>query len=118
MLSEAETSPITVYRPMGGRKSRMYYVYILASENNRVLYIGVTNDIIRRIAEHKSGAIEGFTKEHAVNKLVYCEPCNDAYAAITREKQLKGWRREKKVILINQMNPYWKDLSADFTEEV
>ena len=94
-----------------------YYVYILASENNRVLYIGVTNDLIRRIAEHKGESIPGFTATYHVHKLVYCEPCNDAYAAITREKQLKGWRREKKVKLITESNPFWKDLSVGFTEE-
>lgn len=96
----------------------MYYVYILASENNRPLYIGVANDIVRRMFEHKNEMIDGFTKTYHVHKLVYFENGNDAYAAISREKQLKGWRREKKVILINQMNPHWKDLSADFTEEV
>ena len=95
----------------------MYYVYILASESNRTLYIGVTNDIVRRMAEHKSGVIEGFTKRYSVHKLVYCETCNDVYAAISREKQLKGWRREKKVALINNANPFWKDLSVEFTEE-
>ena len=95
----------------------MYYVYILASENNRTLYIGVTNDIVRRISEHKSEAIDGFTKTYHVHKLVYLESCNDAYAAISREKQLKGWRREKKVALIVKDNPFWKDLSVDFTEE-
>ena len=95
----------------------MYYVYIVASENNRTLYIGVTNDIVRRIAEHKGEIIEGFTKTYHVCKLVYLEPCNDVYAAISREKQLKGWRREKKVSLIVKENPFWKDLSIDFTEE-
>ena len=95
----------------------MYYVYILASENNRTLYIGVTNDIVRRIAEHKAELIEGFTKTYHVHKLVYLERCDDAYAAISREKQLKGWRREKKVALIVKENPFWKDLSIDFTEE-
>ena len=95
----------------------MYYVYILASENNRTLYIGVTNDIVRRISEHKSEAIDGFTKTYHVHKLVYLESCNDAYAAISREKQLKGWRREKKVALIVKDNPFWKDLSVDVTEE-
>ena len=94
-----------------------YYVYILASENNRTLYVGVTNDIIRRIAEHKSGAIEGFTKRYSVHKLVYAERCSDAYAAISREKQLKHWRREKKLQLIGSINPFWKDLSESFTEE-
>ena len=95
----------------------MYYVYILASENNRTLYIGVTNDIVRRISEHKSETIDGFTKTYHVHKLVYFESCNDAYAAISREKQLKGWRREKKVALIVKDNPFWKDLSVDVTEE-
>ena len=95
----------------------LYYVYILSSENNRVLYVGVTNDIVRRISEHKRGAVDGFTKRYDVRKLVHCEPCEDAYAAITREKQLKGWRREKKIALINETNPFWKDLSAEFTEE-
>ena len=95
----------------------MYFVYILASDNNRVLYIGVTNDIIRRVAEHKSEKIEGVTKTYHVHKLVYLETCNDAYAAVAREKQLKGWRREKKVALIVKDNPFWKDLSVDFTEE-
>ena len=95
----------------------MYYVYILASENNRTLYIGVTNDIVRRISEHKSETIDGFTKTYHVHKLVYLESCNDAYAAISREKQLKGWRREKKVALIVKDNPFWKDLSVDVTEE-
>ena len=95
----------------------MYYVYMLASDNNRVLYIGMTNDIVRRVAEHKSEAIEGFTKTYHVHKLVYLEQCKDVYAAISREKQLKGWRRDKKVALIVKDNPYWKDLSADFTEE-
>ena len=95
----------------------MYYVYILASENNRTLYIGVTNDLVRRIAEHKSETVDGFTKTYHVHKLVYLETCKDAYAAISREKQLKGWRREKKVALIVKENPFWKDLSIDFTEE-
>ena len=94
-----------------------YFVYILASDNNRALYIGVTNDIIRRIAEHKHEKIAGFTKTYHVHKLVYLENCNDAYAAISREKQLKGWRREKKQRLITEQNPFWKDLSIEFTEE-
>ena len=96
----------------------MYYVYILASDNNRTLYIGVTNDIVRRMSEHKSGAVEGFTKRYHVQKLVYLEFTKDVYAAISREKQLKGWRREKKVALINEQNPFWKDLSAEITEEL
>ena len=95
----------------------MYYVYILSSENNRVLYVGVTNDIVRRIAEHKNEMIEGFTKTYHVHKLVYLESCEDVYSAISREKQLKSWRRDKKVALISKENPFWKDLSIPFTEE-
>ena len=95
----------------------MYYVYILASDNNRTLYVGVTNNVVRRIAEHRNETIQGFTKTYHIHKLVYLEPCVDAYAAISREKQLKGWRREKKVALIVRDNPFWKDLSIEFTEE-
>ena len=95
----------------------MYYVYILASDNNRTLYVGVTNNVVRRIAEPRNETIQGFTKTYHIHKLVYLEPCADAYAAISREKQLKGWRREKKVALIVRDNPFWKDLSIEFTEE-
>ena len=94
-----------------------YFVYVLASENNRVLYIGVTSDIIRRVAEHKGESVPGFTATYHVHKLVYFESCSEIYAAISREKQLKGWRREKKVALIVKENPFWKDLSIEFTEE-
>ena len=93
------------------------YVYILASENNRTLYVGVTNDIVRRMFEHKNEMIDGFTKTYHVHKLVYLEDCKDEYAAISREKQLKGWRREKKEKLIASMNPFWKDLSEEFSGE-
>ena len=87
-----------------------YYVYILTTQNNRVLYIGVTNNLKRRINEHKSKLIDGFTKKYNVNKLVYYEKMNDVSVAIKREKQLKGWKRSKKDALVNSMNPEWKDL--------
>ena len=87
-----------------------YYVYILASKRNGTLYIGVTNDLIRRIYEHKNYLIEGFTKKYKVHKLVYYEQYNNAEAAIQREKRLKFWHRKWKIRLIEETNPEWKDL--------
>jgi putative endonuclease len=88
----------------------MYYVYILSSVT-KTLYIGVTNDIARRMQEHKEGLIPGFTQKYKVDRLVYLEQTEDVKAAITREKQFKNWRREKKEALINSANPSWNDLS-------
>ncbi len=88
----------------------IYYVYMLANWNNKVLYIGVTNNLSRRVYEHKHEMVEGFTKRYKVHKLVYFDSTKDINAAIAREKQLKGWRREKKNQLINEFNPEWKDL--------
>ena len=90
----------------------MYYVYILSNWNNQVLYIGVTNNLERRLYEHKNKLIEGFTKKYNLNKLVYFEETTDVKSALEREKQLKGWKREKKNILINSLNPDWNDLSS------
>lgn len=92
------------------KPSNQYYVYILTNENNTVLYTGVTNDLIRRIHEHKSNVVEGFTKKYNIHKLVYYEIGEDALAAIEREKQIKSWMRYKKVALINAFNPDWHDL--------
>ena len=89
----------------------MYWVYILANWDHSVLYVGVTNDLTRRLYEHKNGLHEGFTKKYRVTNLVYFEQTGDVNAAIAREKQLKGWRREKKDALVEQMNPEWNDLS-------
>lgn len=80
------------------------------SSYSKVLYIGVTNDLIRRVWEHKNGLIEGFTKKYKVKYLVYYEETNDILSAIAREKQLKKWRRKKKIKLIENLNPQWKDL--------
>jgi len=91
-------------------KQKYYYVYILSNKYNNVLYVGITNDLIRRVYEHKNKLIEGFTEEYNVDKLVYYELFNDPINAITREKQLKGYSRKKKVELINSFNPEWKDL--------
>ena len=92
----------------------MYYVYILSNWNNQVLYIGVTNNLERRLYEHKNKLTEGFTKKYNLNKLVYFEETTDVKAALEREKQLKGWKREKKNILINSLNPDWNDLSSSW----
>jgi putative endonuclease len=93
---------------------RYYYVYILTNWNGKVLYIGITSDLERRIYEHKNGLIKGFTSKYYVNRLVYFEQTTDVNAAITREKQLKGWTREKKNRLVESVNPEWKDLSLEW----
>ncbi len=93
---------------------KTYYVYILTNYTNKVLYIGVTNNLIRRIYEHKNKIIDGFTKKYNINKLVYYEVFNRANDAIVAEKKLKGWLREKKIELIVSMNPEWEDLSLSF----
>jgi putative endonuclease len=90
---------------------KTYYVYILASKRNGTLYIGITNDLARRVYEHKSGLIKGFTKKYSVNKLVYFESTSDVNAAILREKRLKKWKRQWKIELIEKLNPDWNDLS-------
>jgi putative endonuclease len=90
-----------------------YYVYILSSRSS-TLYIGVTNDLIKRIYEHKEKFVEGFTKRYAIDRLVYYESGGSIESAIAREKQLKGWRRERKLALIESVNPDWQDLSLAF----
>ncbi len=92
---------------------RDYYVYILASRPNGTLYVGVTNDLLRRVKEHREGLIPGFTKEHCVHMLVHFEQCNDIAVAIWREKRLKKWNREWKIRLIESDNPGWRDLYPD-----
>ena len=92
--------------------STSYFVYIVASPS-RTIYIGVTNDLRRRVDEHKMKAMPGFTATYNVHRLVWFEEFADAAAAISREKQLKGWRREKKIKLIESMNPAWKDMSPE-----
>jgi putative endonuclease len=90
--------------------ARTFYVYILANRIGGTLYIGVTNDLVRRVYEHKSSAAESFTKEHGVNRLVYFECFEDIEAAIHREKRLKKWMRAWKIALIEKDNPNWIDL--------
>jgi len=86
------------------------YVYILTNVHNRVLYTGVTSELVKRIYEHKNKLIEGFTKKYNAHKLVHFEVFDDMIDAITREKQIKGWLRNKKIALIESKNPGWKDL--------
>lgn len=92
-----------------------YYVYILTNWNNKVMYIGVTNNLGRRLSEHKSKLVDGFTKKYNVNKLVYYEYTHSIDDAIRREKQIKGWLRAKKNQLVTTVNPDWRDLSLDWS---
>ena len=91
----------------------MYYVYILTN-NSQTLYIGITNNLKRRLREHQTESIDGFTKRYHLHKLVYYETFSHPQEAIAREKQLKGWRRDKKIALIESANPNWTDWSYAF----
>lgn len=91
-------------------KMKAYYTYILASKKKGVLYIGVTDNLIKRVYQHKNNLVEGFTKQYHVHMLVYFEETNEVLVAITREKQLKKWKRDWKIRLIEENNPEWKDL--------
>ncbi|WP_340117088.1 GIY-YIG nuclease family protein [Pelagibius sp. 7325] len=93
-----------------------YYVYILASQRNGTMYIGVTNDLVRRIYEHRSGAVAGFTKRHDVKILVFFEVHESIEAAIQREKSLKRWDRRWKLALVERDNPTWRDLWEDICQ--
>ena len=93
-----------------------YYVYVMASRS-RTLYTGITNDLERRVFEHKEKLVPGFTTKYKIERLVYFEATEDVHAAILREKQIKGWTRHKKLALINSMNPTWKDLSKAWSGE-
>ncbi|KKQ56140.1 MAG: Excinuclease ABC C subunit domain protein [Parcubacteria group bacterium GW2011_GWA2_38_13] len=90
-----------------------YFIYILTNKNNNVLYIGVTNDLSRRITQHKNKVVGGFTKKYNTDKLVYYEITNDIETALNREKQLKNWHRQWKIDLIEKENKEWKDLSEN-----
>jgi putative endonuclease len=89
-----------------------YYVYLITNWNNKVMYVGVTNDLKRRIYEHKNKLVKGFTDKYNVNKLVYFEETTDVNSALAREKEIKKWRREKKNNLVLEVNPTWADLSV------
>ena len=90
---------------------KSYYVYILTTKNNKMLYVGVTNSVARRITEHKSKQISGYTQKYNLNKLVYVQEFSDINYALAAEKKIKGWLRSKKDNLISEFNPEWKDLS-------
>jgi putative endonuclease len=90
-----------------------YYVYILASTTYGTLYTGVTSDLVRRVYQHKTHQVEGFTKKYDVHKLVFYEIHGDIHEAILREKRIKKWNRDWKIKLIEQANPYWLDLYGD-----
>jgi len=94
---------------------KSYFVYIMASGRNGTLYVGVTNDLLRRVAEHKAGKADGFTKKYKVNRLVWFGETSDIGAAIQREKTMKRWSRVYKLNVIKEMNPEWRDLYEDLT---
>jgi putative endonuclease len=96
-------------------KKRTYYVYIMSSPSG-TLYTGTTNNLLRRVDEHKNHRIKGFTSKYNVTRLVYFEETNDVAAALAREKEIKGWRRTKKVALIRTINPEFLDLSENWFE--
>ena len=91
-------------------REHLYFVYIVSSRTG-TLYIGITSNIERRISQHKRGEIEGFSSQYRCDRLVYYEKFDDVYRAIGREKQLKGWRRSKKIALIESRNPRWEDIA-------
>ena len=92
---------------------KQYYVYIMTNRSG-TLYIGVTNDLLRRIYEHKNKLVKGFTKKYNITKCVYYEETDSIEIAIAREKEIKGWLRKKKIALIESVNPYWNDLSEEW----
>ena len=92
----------------------MYYVYILTNQYNTVVYTGVTNNLERRLYEHRNHLVDGFTKRYNLNKLIYFETTSDVRSAIEREKQMKGWTRAKKNALIESVNPKWNDISQEW----
>ena len=96
--------------------SKQFYVYILASNRNGTLYTGITSNLIQRVWQHKNNIIEGFTQKYNVKTLVFYEVHDNAESAITREKQIKKWRRAWKLQLIEKMNPHWKDLYKEICQ--
>ncbi len=99
-------------------KKYQYYVYILASKKNGTLYTGVTDNLIKRVWQHKNKLVDGFTKKYNIDKLVYFEITDDIRSAILREKRIKKWNRQWKIELIKKNNPEWKDLYEEFFDDV
>lgn len=110
-------SVIWVVENLVASSTPQYYVYIMTNRS-RTLYTGVTNNLERRVYEHKHKLIEGFTKKYSLTRLVYYETTNDVESAIRREKQIKGWLRSKKVALIESVNSQWRDLSDKWYDAV
>ena len=96
--------------------SKEYYIYIMTNKSH-TLHTGVTNNLMRRVYEHKNKLIEGFTSKYNIHILVYYESTSNVHAALAREKQIKGWLRSKKIALIESMNPEWKDLAEEWFEK-
>jgi putative endonuclease len=113
--SASNTNVIAGLDPAIHHQPMSYWVYILASAPGGTLYVGVTNDLIRRTYEHREGLVPGFTKKYGVKRLVYYEAHDTAIAAIQREKNIKHWSREWKIDLIVSMNPVWRDLYDEIT---
>lgn len=97
-------------RRRGSRSLMNFYVYILAAKRNGTLYVGITNNLLERVNQHKAKTIDGFTKKYNIDKLVYYEQAEDVSSAIEREKQIKKWNRKWKLNLIEKHNPEWEDL--------
>jgi putative endonuclease len=95
---------------------RSYYVYILTNRSG-TSYVGVTNDLVRRVFDHRKASPKTFTGRYKIDRLVYFEEGTSAYDAIAGDKQIKGWTRQRKIELINEMNPRWEDLSAEWVED-
>ncbi len=113
MLSEAKHLGFFLRR----MRNHDYWVYILTNKHRTTLYIGITNNINRRLYEHRYGEVEGFTKRYHLNHVVWVEHFRNVNDAIACEKKLKGWRRSRKIALIEQTNPRWLDLSEDWEQQ-
>ena len=99
------------------KRYQEFYIYILTNKYNKVIYTGVTNNLVRRMFEHRNRLVDGFSSKYNLTKLVYYESTEDVETAIKREKQLKNWHRDWKINLINRLNPEWRDLSEDFSTQ-
>jgi len=104
---------MTDLQTMRNTTPKQYYVYLM-SNVSRTLYVGVTNNLERRVSEHRAGTFQGFTSRYKMRMLVYYEMFDDILVAIAREKQIKGWLRSKKIAIIEAVNPNWRDLSEDW----
>src|SRR5262249_34291990 len=112
-MAKGLEGPLNDHSPIDSSGLKQYWTYI-ATNRSKTLYTGVSNDLPRRMWEHKNRVVAGFTSKYLIDRLVYFETTNDVRAAIAREKEIKGWRREKKVRLIESVNPDWKDLSESW----